>query len=657
MHKENDDMKILVTSFLYFVLSFVVVFISKPEYLIYDELLYKQLAQDIIAGEPVRSYMYPLLYPLILAPALLLKEEWVYYSMLLINILIKTLALPFIYIGLRDFTSEKRKAYYCTLLIALSPCYFSYSRYLMAENIYCPLLLITVLFFLNYRDYSFSLNGWRKYIINILAVVLPVLLFWTKYLSLVLFPIMAIWWSGFFKQKNSVSRAIYRGVLFTIGTVSILVIYGYIQATKHGLPFSFSYLKQTLGFSFGSGPDSVGLGLLPDIKWVLSYSLYSFMCAYYSIMLMVCGAVRLDYSNSKCNRYNENDKEIVAFLCAICVAFIYVAARHSSLINYNDGGKMIKLLGRYVSYSSVIVPIIWCTKSVDKKIIEHEDRKWLRTILLFISLSIFVVAYLILYGGKLLVHEDYWVDGIRCIEQIIFLDFKIIPVIVIIIFSLLLFYMKSKKKYYFGVWGILLFSFLTGVYAIVTCYSHNKELYEYSECIHTFLKDHYNEDCSLLCVSEGDYSYALARRDFYENSAGHSTLNIQKVVNDTEANNGYSIDKVYIKISGKNVNKDRYTERGNMIPSTMGIFKYDALLFDNSSISYYVELLQNGDYRVIIPTNCIGLLVIDDMAYCCTQISDEEERYIIIPHEEGYKSIILCDLYDLTYTNLQLTTY
>lgn len=78
--------------------------------------------------------------------------------MLAVNILFKGACLLIIWRLLKKNTHETR-ALYVLILIAFSPIYFLYSRLLMAENLACPLLIISVLYHEHYRNAAIKLGG------------------------------------------------------------------------------------------------------------------------------------------------------------------------------------------------------------------------------------------------------------------------------------------------------------------------------------------------------------------------------------------------------------------------------------------------------------------------------------------------------------------
>lgn len=59
-------------------------------------------------------------------------------------------------------------------------------------------------------------------------------------------------------------------------------------------------------------------------------------------------------------------RENIIFLRIISLLLIFVAARHSSLVDYNADG-MLKLLGRYVTYIALIEIIIYAITEKYKK--------------------------------------------------------------------------------------------------------------------------------------------------------------------------------------------------------------------------------------------------------------------------------------------------
>jgi len=136
------------------------VFTWKPVYLVYDELLYKELALDILHLKPLQSYMYPPLYSLMISPGFMMGDYF-YEGILACNILGKAVGLYIIYCLLIRISDEHTSAL-ALCMIGFSPIYFIYSRYILAENLFAPILIITILYYIIYRDEVLACGGGKE---------------------------------------------------------------------------------------------------------------------------------------------------------------------------------------------------------------------------------------------------------------------------------------------------------------------------------------------------------------------------------------------------------------------------------------------------------------------------------------------------------------
>ena len=113
---------------------------------------------------------------------------------------------------------------------------------------------------------------------------------------------------------------------------------------KSGCKIDLEIVKLSLGFSSGSGPENTGYKMLPQMKWIICYTAYPFLQA---------GIIVGENLKIRWKDIPKSIRENIIFLRSISLLLIFVAARHSSLVDYNADG-MLKLLGRYVTYIVLI---------------------------------------------------------------------------------------------------------------------------------------------------------------------------------------------------------------------------------------------------------------------------------------------------------------
>lgn len=341
----------------FFSLQLLYVFLKKPCACVSDEFTYKQVALDLFSGKPVSTFHYPFLYPLFLAPSFVFGNGF-YYAMLFENVVMKSVFLLVFYRQLKAVANEKDRI--CALvMLAASPIYFMYSDWIMSENLFTPILIFTILFYIRHRfdeENAGGQNKWRKCLCTMVAGGLCVALYEIKYLALVCFPVLFLFWfetpvRKFLKTRKLTPCILIHMVLY-IGIILLVICsVPFIYCMKSGNHFNFDILKASMGFTIGSGPANTGYKIMPELKWVVCYAAYAFLGT-----ALVCYAA---YRVKVRGGLPEREKWAVIFLQLLSMSLIYVAARHSSLISYNENGHMLKLLGRYVSYITVIQIIVF----------------------------------------------------------------------------------------------------------------------------------------------------------------------------------------------------------------------------------------------------------------------------------------------------------
>lgn len=406
--------------FIFAILSLCYVFYDFPYIIISDEKVYKQLAYEIWYGQVTSTFHYPLVYPLSIATSFIFgKYFWL--ACYIINVVIKTIALLVIYKLLLHILNDRISLLVC-FLIGFSPIYFIYSRLIMAENIFVPLLIINILFHIVYDS-----EKKREYLLTIVAAILTLCLYETKYLALILIPIFFLYWCSSciigVDKSNYCDRIVklFKKSILYLGTIFILLlIYAFYYSFRSQQSMSIKILKETMGlYSGGSAPGNVGYHLIPDVKWIICYSLYAIL----GIAPVLTAIIkRTDTIKKSCQI-----KKITYFLLIICAGLIYIAARHSTFVEYNANGEMKKLLGRYVSSITPVFSVLFGI--VYKKTI-NRGNSILRIVGGGFLCLIVIAGYWILYTGGIWKPDKKWLSGLRGIENSAFL---VIPVIYVVI--------------------------------------------------------------------------------------------------------------------------------------------------------------------------------------------------------------------------------
>ena len=330
------------------ILQTIYCFLPHPMISMGDEVVYSQIARDIFDLQPVSTFHYPFIYPLVLSVGYLAGENF-YDAFIIINILCKTVMLMVIIRMLDGLVSEKSK-FWVILMIAACPIVFFWSKYIMSENIMALLLVISVLFYIKNE----GSDSWRK---TIIAAMLGLMLYWTKYLAFVLLPIFFLYWCGYFKLLNvktyakenaaiTVNDIFHKSIIYIVTLFAAITGYALIWCKWSMQPFTFDVLKDSMGFLTGSGPEQSGYFLMPEARWIIAY-----LC--YAIMLVLLPASAFFY-----RKYHYERKNVFTFILLIALTLIFVAARHSTFGGEIDG-RMFKLVARYVEYLPLLVIIAW----------------------------------------------------------------------------------------------------------------------------------------------------------------------------------------------------------------------------------------------------------------------------------------------------------
>ena len=406
---------------IYFFLQLIYVYANGTCVSVSDEYTYKQIAMDIFPGEAVSSFHYPFVYPFILSLSFYFGDVF-YNVMLFENILLKTILLAVIFKMLASVVENREDRGLVLTLIAFSPSYFLYSDWIMAENLFSPLLLITILYYISRRNIMISdtIALKNKLSSSAIAGALAVALFETKYLAIILIPLwFAFWFScsvPLLKNKKVIKEALLCIICWGISVGLVLGGVVLTYCVKSGCKIDLEIVKLSLGFSSGSGPENTGYKMLPQMKWIICYTAYPFLQA---------GIIVGENLKIRWKDIPKSIRENIIFLRIISLLLIFVAARHSSLVDYNADG-MLKLLGRYVTYIVLIEIIIYAITEKYKK----EEKAIDRFFRIFMLVACTVFCYAILYGNFAWKPAEDWLASLRGLENLAFLKLGYIFVIV-----------------------------------------------------------------------------------------------------------------------------------------------------------------------------------------------------------------------------------
>ncbi len=488
---------------LIFVISQITfVFYSKPYIVNGDEKVYKEIAQDIFYGNPVSSFHYPFLYPAILAPGLICKQHFL-WAMLCINIVIKVIGLGVIYVLLKKLLPSGR-ILAVVIMIACTPGYFVFSRLLLSENLSVPLLLIAVLYHMVFRRVKISdeIRNKGRVWFTIGAALLSLSLFWTKYLMLVLLPIFCLYWCTAClnrEKKSTVRYFVWDGIVY-VSTVCIFIgLYFLLYAARTGAEPTFELLKATMGFATKAGPESTGYALLPSGRWIICYLAYAILG---NVLIVTHIIGRTDIQKLRAFKGH------FYFIISLAVMLIFVSARHSTLVYYNEGGQMVKLLGRYITYITPLSVVVWAFL-VDKTE-ANRTSKWRGRIAFLYGTAAIWIPYLILYRRKLWNPNEDWLSGCRGLENIGYLEWGALLCVTTGVCVLVV----ALAKRHLAVM-IICVAMLAHSVAAMGTWEKNNYMMGYAELMEDFLQAHQGERLYVYCNDSLNYVEALQMASFY----------------------------------------------------------------------------------------------------------------------------------------------
>ncbi len=638
---------LIALSIIWLTLQFILVFYKEPVAFISDEILYKRIAYSLFQLKPALSWHYPILYPLVISIGLFF-QEYFYEAMLIVNILLKWISLCIIW-KLLIKEMDKRRGVYTLILIGFSPIYFLYSRVLFAENLACPLLIISVLYHEHYKKLIRGIGGVKSLIYTIGAATLSLALFWTKYLMLVVLPIFCLFWSmeqfrGPVETRKKIKLFFTQAFIYTCFILACIVLYAWIYVLRVNQPFSFDIILGTMGFTTGSGPSNNGYALSVEFKWLMSYALYALLGS----ILIIAGMV----SNAGYNLLKKN-RDIIILCFVLIMALIYVSARHSTYVDYNAGGKMMNLCGRYVAYTTPLLAICWMRT---RDFSDCATKKIMRKICgVIIGISIVWGAYEMLYvlspGVK---QSTSWLTGLRAADNAGFMNLRAAFCVMVCVGICIVIVANIR----IGICVVCILMSVNSFSAIFTCEKYHTRDYEYAIVTKRFCDRHKYDNAVVLCTDELDNIYINTL--FYEYGDVFSKISIwpltsagqQLYFDNSSGNYLFTLDSASVDKNAYDVNRDLF--EGDLKERKI-FLKWNKNRFQNTQKE--LPILSINDEQIRISCEYNDTLAVVCGSYFLPVWYEEEEDQIIAVIDKGYIEediIYVYNLSDLTMSKLIL---
>lgn len=633
-------------------LQLILVFCKKPIGFISDEILYKRIAHSLFRFEPALSWHYPILYPMLISIGFLFGGYF-YEAMLVVNILAKGIGLIIIWKLLRKEADEGR-ALYLLALIGFSPIYFIYSRVLMAENLSCILLIINVLYHEHYRKKGLEEDCANRWMYTVGASLLSLALFWTKYLMLVTLPVFCLFWCipHLKTGRKTAAKAfsfLREGFFYTFIVVICIIAYAGIYAIRVKQPFTLDLLTGTMGFAAASGPSNNGYAMSAEFKWILSYVLYAVLGAVFVIVGMIADTKK---------GLLEKNRAIVILNMILIVVLVYVSARHSTHVDYNEGTKMMNLCGRYVAYAVPLLAICWIrTCNITEKASASLARKVGGG---FIGAAIVWVSYELLYVySPGVAQSPSWLTGIRAADNAGFTNMgHMFCWMYCIGICVLLF---TNRRISLCVIAALMTA--NGFWAVLTCDKYHAKDYAYSSVMKQFLDRHLHEDIDILCMDREDFTFMQNYLLFYRVGDRFDSIDVLSITDlgqpryfsSNEYKYLFAIDTEELDLTVYEQNHDLY--EGDIKQRNV-FLRWESGRFRDSDRAVDVSWLDGNQVQISCEGDNWTMFVCGTYILPMRQEIEENQVVATVAEEALEEDIVyIYDIRNLTVSELRLSDY
>lgn len=353
-----------------------------------DELLYKKRAFELFYYHSYGGSSYPPMYPLVISLSFLFNDF--YLIIKIINILLILIGNIFVFKICRLYLPIKESSI-CLLLVNFFPWQYITCNRIMSENLYYPLLLITIYVFLKIS----YLENIKCYYLIIMGMLLACLHL-TRHITIVILPIFALFWFIDIKNNRIILNFYKKNIINGIVILSsYILIYGAWIIFRLICGEEISII---LGLKVSGGIGKSNIQNYADLNtllvFIILYTGYFCLSISYNINYILCSL----YLGIK----TKISKEKIRFLVlavGITIMLMLAAIRHSWRNEYNYP-TIAYIIGRYIFYLSAIW-MIFC-KIVEKDILEKTLKKQL---LLFQFIEIFLITFSIL-----ILIKNFWFD-------------------------------------------------------------------------------------------------------------------------------------------------------------------------------------------------------------------------------------------------------
>ncbi len=363
---------------------FLSYFISSPTGF-WDEFIYAKLARSFFLSQTFTlsqnpAPFYPPLYSIIVSISYLANNmEIVYLLMKIINAFLSSLIIIPAYLLSKEFLEEKYRIYYVILIILL-PINFSFSYYILAENIFSTLFLASIYFI--YK--SLKENTLKN---NVLASIFISLAMLTKNLGLILIPIFYL--SLIIKRIILKEKFNLRNII-----ISLIIILIFISPwlIRNYLAFGPSLA----GLFEESAKDNLESIINQDKhQGLYFFSLFNWIILHIVALILGSGVILFFSSFLSLKNIRQNRKLFCLAIVTIISVALYVLVLSNNALGQPDESlpKIFKYytgrpIFRYVDMLSPLILLLGIVGLINYKI---EQKNLLKKIVL-ISIPFFIIS-------------------------------------------------------------------------------------------------------------------------------------------------------------------------------------------------------------------------------------------------------------------------
>tara|TARA_Y100000310_G_scaffold343159_1_gene449516 strand:- start:30670 stop:32385 length:1716 start_codon:yes stop_codon:yes gene_type:complete len=337
--------KLIIAFIIIFIIKSILVSVIPAPSAFADGYIYAKTARSFFYDQALIVHneiptQYPPLYSIILSPSYIFNDiNNVYLFMKLINVLLSSLIIFPAFFLAKEFISEK-KSFSFALLISVLPSNFAFSSYLMSENLFYPLFLISIYFI--YK--SFRENK-LKY--DLLASIFIALSYLTRVLSLILPIIVGILIAiELYKKRYTIKHVIKKSLIYLIPF--LLIISPWI--IRNLLLFGDS---SKVGINYYQTNFVTSLNYPSFLLWILLYI---------GLIVISSGVIFLFMHLTTIKEFFKNKKlsllTMITYLSLIML--IIVISKYSAGASLKSFGEILfKLSGRPIGrYMDITLPLV-----------------------------------------------------------------------------------------------------------------------------------------------------------------------------------------------------------------------------------------------------------------------------------------------------------